>query len=122
MKTSIHTLTYCSCVQLVDSYLHAEWAAKRPTDPPLGVLQRIPEVNCPQQDNGNDCGVFVCKAAEYIACGRPLTYGPADMPFFRKHIALTGESEFHHVAEFHDLTVSYCSYQQDLGADYLDLQ
>uniref|UniRef100_A0A8C6Q7L4 SUMO specific peptidase 2 n=1 Tax=Nothobranchius furzeri TaxID=105023 RepID=A0A8C6Q7L4_NOTFU len=38
----------------------------------------------PQQRNGNDCGVFACKYADYIAKARPLTFKQCHMPLFRK--------------------------------------
>ncbi|GAA6086704.1 sentrin-specific protease 2 [Tachysurus ichikawai] len=38
----------------------------------------------PQQKNGSDCGVFVCKYADYIARGRPFTFRQCHMPYFRK--------------------------------------
>ncbi|XP_069737399.1 sentrin-specific protease 2-like [Phaenicophaeus curvirostris] len=40
----------------------------------------------PQQQNGDDCGVFVCKYADYIARGKPLTFTQSDMPYFRKRM------------------------------------
>ncbi len=40
----------------------------------------------PQQNNGVDCGVFVCVAADFIQDDLPLTYSQEDMPFFRKKI------------------------------------
>uniref|UniRef100_A0A1A7WYE3 SUMO1/sentrin/SMT3 specific peptidase 2 n=1 Tax=Iconisemion striatum TaxID=60296 RepID=A0A1A7WYE3_9TELE len=38
----------------------------------------------PQQKNGSDCGVFVCKYADYIAKAKPLTFKQCHMPLFRK--------------------------------------
>jgi len=38
---------------------------------------------CPQQDNGNDCGAFACRAAERIVAGCPLDFAQATMPNFR---------------------------------------
>ncbi|NXY48538.1 SENP2 protease, partial [Ceuthmochares aereus] len=38
----------------------------------------------PQQWNGSDCGVFVCKYADYIARDKPLTFTQNHMPYFRK--------------------------------------
>ncbi|XP_027015823.1 sentrin-specific protease 2 [Tachysurus fulvidraco] len=38
----------------------------------------------PQQKNGSDCGVFVCKYADYIARGRPFTFRQCHMSYFRK--------------------------------------
>uniref|UniRef100_A0A8B9KVB7 SUMO specific peptidase 2 n=1 Tax=Astyanax mexicanus TaxID=7994 RepID=A0A8B9KVB7_ASTMX len=38
----------------------------------------------PQQRNGSDCGVFVCKYSDYIARGHPFTFRQCHMPYFRK--------------------------------------
>ena len=40
----------------------------------------------PQQDNGHDCGVFVCKFADYLSHGLDLAFSAADMPLFRNRI------------------------------------
>uniref|UniRef100_A0A663LUZ3 SUMO specific peptidase 2 n=1 Tax=Athene cunicularia TaxID=194338 RepID=A0A663LUZ3_ATHCN len=38
----------------------------------------------PQQENGSDCGVFLCKYADYISRDKPITFTQDDMPYFRK--------------------------------------
>uniref|UniRef100_A0A8C1VBH6 Ubiquitin-like protease family profile domain-containing protein n=1 Tax=Cyprinus carpio TaxID=7962 RepID=A0A8C1VBH6_CYPCA len=38
----------------------------------------------PKWVNGNDCGVFVCKYADFLSQGKPLTFRPCDIPLFRK--------------------------------------
>jgi sentrin-specific protease 1 len=35
---------------------------------------------------GCDCGVFMCKYADYIAMGCPLTFHQRDMEYFRLRI------------------------------------
>ncbi|XP_018581724.1 sentrin-specific protease 2 isoform X2 [Scleropages formosus] len=40
----------------------------------------------PQQNNGSDCGVFVCKYADYISQGRPLTFTQSHVPYFRRRM------------------------------------
>ena len=45
------------------------------------------QADTPQQDNGNDCGVFTCIAADYIAADEPLCYSQFDMTHFRERIA-----------------------------------
>lgn len=39
--------------------------------------------NCPQQTNGNDCGVFTYMAALRLMRGEPLTYSATDVPAMR---------------------------------------
>ena len=41
----------------------------------------------PQQNNGSDCGVFVCLAVSFLAEGLPLEYGPPDIGRAREMIA-----------------------------------
>uniref|UniRef100_A0A8D2MIW7 Ubiquitin-like protease family profile domain-containing protein n=1 Tax=Zonotrichia albicollis TaxID=44394 RepID=A0A8D2MIW7_ZONAL len=38
----------------------------------------------PQQNNGNDCGVFVCKFADFISRDKPIIFTPEHMPYFRR--------------------------------------
>ena len=46
--------------------------------------------SCPQQDNGFDCGVFVCAFSLCLTHGvHENTFTQEDMPFFREHIALS---------------------------------
>ncbi|XP_060774686.1 sentrin-specific protease 2 isoform X2 [Neoarius graeffei] len=71
---------------LILMYLKEEYEIKKSKD--LEILKwtvtslRATEV--PQQKNGSDCGVFLCKYADYIARGRPFTFRQCHMPYFRK--------------------------------------
>uniref|UniRef100_A0A8C5U7W6 SUMO specific peptidase 2 n=1 Tax=Malurus cyaneus samueli TaxID=2593467 RepID=A0A8C5U7W6_9PASS len=38
----------------------------------------------PQQSNGSDCGVFVCKFADFISRDKPIIFTPEHMPYFRR--------------------------------------
>ncbi|XP_032924469.1 sentrin-specific protease 2 [Catharus ustulatus] len=38
----------------------------------------------PQQDNGSDCGVFVCKFADFISRDKPIIFTSEHMPYFRR--------------------------------------
>lgn len=48
----------------------------------------LPRADCPQQDNGFDCGVFACQAALRISNDTPLDFDQADMNIIREHMAL----------------------------------
>ncbi|TNN31624.1 Sentrin-specific protease 2 [Liparis tanakae] len=63
----------CSLLLL---YLKEEHRAKRgrELDSPKWTVGSLRAAEIPQQRNGSDCGVFVCKYADYIAKGRPLTF------------------------------------------------
>ncbi|KAM6304959.1 sentrin-specific protease 2 [Aegotheles albertisi] len=40
----------------------------------------------PQQQNGSDCGVFMCKYADYISRDKPMAFTQNHMPYFRKRM------------------------------------
>jgi hypothetical protein len=40
----------------------------------------------PQQENTADCGMFVAKVAEFFARDAAISFGQADMPYFRKRL------------------------------------
>ncbi|XP_020366377.1 sentrin-specific protease 2-like isoform X1 [Rhincodon typus] len=47
------------------------------------VLRSMRSHEVPQQMNGSDCGVFVCKYADYIARDEQITFTQHDIPYFR---------------------------------------
>ncbi|XP_068194936.1 sentrin-specific protease 2 isoform X2 [Antennarius striatus] len=67
-------------------YLQEEHKIKkgRELDSSKWTVGSLRATEIPQQRNGSDCGVFVCKYADYIAKGRPLTFKQCHMPLFRK--------------------------------------
>ncbi|XP_037342159.2 sentrin-specific protease 2 [Pungitius pungitius] len=73
----------CSLLLL---YLKEEHKVKRgrELDSPKWTVGSLRATEIPQQRNGSDCGVFVCKYADYIAKGRPLSFKQCHMPVFRK--------------------------------------
>jgi Ulp1 family protease len=38
------------------------------------------------QDNNSDCGVFMCKFAEYLGQRLDLAFSARDMPYFRRRM------------------------------------
>ena len=47
-----------------------------------------PKASCPQQNNGCDCGLFTCMAADYIANNQlDLAYDQGARPAFRRRMA-----------------------------------
>ena len=42
--------------------------------------------NIPQQNNGDDCGVFVCAFAKCLSLDLPFNFSFRDISNFRKHI------------------------------------
>jgi sentrin-specific protease 1 len=50
--------------------------------------ERVTPSAIPHQNNGSDCGVFVCKYADYISQDLALDFSYNDIPYFRKRMAL----------------------------------
>ncbi|XP_039930749.1 sentrin-specific protease 2 isoform X2 [Hirundo rustica] len=48
------------------------------------TLHSMSTQEIPQQNNGNDCGVFVCKFADFISRDKPIIFTPEHMPYFRR--------------------------------------
>ncbi|KAM9483743.1 sentrin-specific protease 2 [Clarias gariepinus] len=73
------------CNQIL-MYLKEEYEAKKGKDFEIlkWTVTSLRATEVPQQKNGSDCGVFVCKYADYIARGRHLTFRQCHMPYFRK--------------------------------------
>ncbi|XP_069733521.1 sentrin-specific protease 2-like [Phaenicophaeus curvirostris] len=69
-------------------YLQEESQQKRhlELDRSEWTLRSMRSHEIPQQENGDDCGVFVCKYADYISRDRPLTFTQSDIPYFRKRM------------------------------------
>ncbi|XP_016304729.1 sentrin-specific protease 2-like isoform X2 [Sinocyclocheilus anshuiensis] len=67
-------------------YLKEEFKVKKGKDLDMSkwTLSSLRLSEIPQQKNGSDCGVFVCKYADYISRGRNLTFRQSHMPYFRK--------------------------------------
>ena len=42
--------------------------------------------DCPQQQNGADCGIFACKVVDFISREAPVNFSQEDMPYFRKRM------------------------------------
>jgi sentrin-specific protease 1 len=45
----------------------------------------IPE-DIPLQDNGTDCGVFMCQFVDYLNDRLDLTFSVLDLSYFRRHV------------------------------------
>ncbi|NXD28990.1 SENP2 protease, partial [Spelaeornis formosus] len=48
------------------------------------TLHSMGREEIPQQNNGSDCGVFVCKFADFISRDKPIIFTREHMPYFRK--------------------------------------
>ena len=75
--------TNYNCLFALEKYLSDESMDK--SKKPLTMDFKIKHMdNIPQQTNNSDCGVFVCKLAEYISGGADINFTQKNMPQFRK--------------------------------------
>ncbi|NWQ90291.1 SENP2 protease, partial [Burhinus bistriatus] len=72
--------------QTLFQYLQEESKEKRNVELNISewTLHSMGPHEIPQQLNGSDCGVFVCKFADYISRGKPMNFSQTHMPYFRK--------------------------------------
>lgn len=74
------------CLKLILKYLMCEHVNKKKTEFNPGGWCLLNVRKCPKQQNLWDCGVFVCKFAEYLARDAQLNFSQKDMVKFRKQI------------------------------------
>jgi sentrin-specific protease 1 len=77
-----HLLSFMRC------YVRDELAAYSEINYNFKGWTNYTPTNIPHQTNGNDCGVFMCKYADYIAEGLEFKFGQANMLYFRARMAL----------------------------------
>jgi len=77
------------CLMALRKWLQDEHKDKKGSDMDLTEWTfHTPGDNVPQQKNGYDCGVFMCKYADFVAKDQPLAFGQDQMQYFRKRLAL----------------------------------
>uniref|UniRef100_A0A8C9EU86 SUMO specific peptidase 2 n=1 Tax=Pavo cristatus TaxID=9049 RepID=A0A8C9EU86_PAVCR len=74
--------------ETVFQYLQEEsWEKQKvKLSPSEWTLHSMESHEIPQQSNGSDCGVFMCKYADYVSRDKPITFTENDMPYFRKRM------------------------------------
>jgi sentrin-specific protease 1 len=75
-------------LKIILKYLIMEYYNKKKGEFNASGWMLINEVNCPQQTNLWDCGVFVLMFAEHLSRGSPLNFSQSDMGRFRKQICI----------------------------------
>ncbi|XP_064648411.1 uncharacterized protein LOC135500714 [Lineus longissimus] len=70
----------------IRKYLEDESMDKRKVAYPTTDWELINVKGIPQQMNGSDCGMFLCKYAEYIVRDADITFSQEDMPYFRRRM------------------------------------
>lgn len=77
---------YTKCFKALQDFLEKEHLKQNGTK--LETLYTtFTDRNVPQQDNGNDCGVFACQFVECLSRDAPFRLSLADIPYFRKKMA-----------------------------------
>ncbi|KAH9510200.1 SUMO1 sentrin specific peptidase 1 [Bulinus truncatus] len=75
-----------NCLRAVLNYLRDESIAKNQPNFKENEWQIKHAEDNPQQMNGGDCGMFMCKYAEYITRGKEITFTQEHMPYFRRRM------------------------------------
>lgn len=61
---------------------------KLPLDTSSWTMNLPSSKQLPQQKNSDDCGVFACKFANYVAQDKQITFSQEHIPYFRKRMVL----------------------------------
>ena len=72
-----------TCLRHIKGYLHDEYLNKRQR-PLFAILKTMIPTNIPVQDNGFDCGVFVCQYAKHICAREAFNFSQQDVPAIRR--------------------------------------
>lgn len=78
------------CLKKLERYIQDEYQNKKKCGPydMTGWKRYTPGHSVPQQANGYDCGMFMCKFADCSARGEEFDFSQRDMRYFRKRMIL----------------------------------
>ena len=71
---------------VMEKYLQDEFQDKKSDTFDFGDWSTVLRTDCPTQQNGYDCGMFVCKFTDYLSDGLDLDFSSQDMVFFRERL------------------------------------
>jgi sentrin-specific protease 1 len=74
------------CIAALRDYIAAEYQAKKNSPLDIQNWKLIIEKDIPKQLNNCDCGVFICKYADYISQNKAFDFDQSCMPYFRRHM------------------------------------
>uniref|UniRef100_A0A914PJZ6 Ubiquitin-like protease family profile domain-containing protein n=1 Tax=Panagrolaimus davidi TaxID=227884 RepID=A0A914PJZ6_9BILA len=77
---------YKEVFDILLSYMSSEFKDKKNEDFEITGWTFQHKKNIPTQLNGSDCGIFVCKYAEYVSRRAEFDFDQQDMPHFRKEM------------------------------------
>eukprot|EP01135_Chromosphaera_perkinsii_P011954 Nk52_evm7s2542 gene=Nk52_evmTU7s2542 len=74
------------CFKLLKEYLSKESEDKLKKKLDTSDWKCVRRTDIPAQHNGSDCGVFMCKFADYVSRGTEFDFSQAHMPYFRRRM------------------------------------
>jgi sentrin-specific protease 1 len=87
MSDETQTLANRSCLTQIINYIKEEHRNKKNgKELEMKNFVREPTATTPQQLNGSDCGLFLCKVAEFLSQEAALNFDQEDMPYFRQRM------------------------------------
>jgi len=76
------------CVKNLRKYIEQEYREKKNSKIDLSQWVDYYPTNIPHQENGYDCGVFMCRYANSVSLDEKFSFSQKDMKYFRKRMAL----------------------------------
>jgi len=77
-----------TCLKALRQYVKEEHKDKKKKEIDLSDWTDYTPSDIPHQRNGYDCGVFMCKYADYVSKNQGFTFGQNQMQYFRKRLVL----------------------------------
>jgi len=77
-----------TCHKALRKYIADEYKDKKKADFDFIGWENFTPKNIPHQRNGYDCGVFMCKFADFISRNKPFNFSQKNMQYFRKRMVL----------------------------------
>ena len=74
------------CLNAIEQFLKDEHLAKKNVPLDLSNFEKLNVKDIPEQTNNYDCGMFICKFAEYISRNAVITFKEDDLQFFRRRM------------------------------------
>ena len=74
------------CLNAIEQFLKDEHLAKKNVPLDLSNFEKLNVKDIPKQTNSYDCGMFICKFAEYISRNADITFKENDLQFFRRRM------------------------------------
>jgi len=73
---------------IIRNWMQEEHLDKKGTAIDLSAWKNVTVEEIPHQENGYDCGVFLCTFADFVSSSKPLIFDQDNMPYFRQKMIL----------------------------------